>query len=241
MVKTVILLAVLLSCAISTGWAFGIRSESMKCEFQKDKISPGITWSNNLALTPNGLQLVPQTADERNHSDIWIMSDKITIPGIRQQIRGASIIAYLPQGSYVEPKGLDVYIRYGCDGVHWSNWYNMKLSPKGTPLFDAYLEYTCNIALPHKAYERYYSLMQQWSITYPKNATEYELCNWIAQTNPTFFNEEIPFMGYFQILIEGSPHQALIQEMDLLIYHSTGPGMFHDTDTNINWHFELKQ
>jgi hypothetical protein len=59
------------------------------------------------------------------------------------------------------------------------------------------------LSVPNIARERYYTLMDEWQDTNPIwDCDEEEFCRWIAQQHPTFFDSEIPFLGYLQIRLE---------------------------------------
>lgn len=242
--KTVILLAVLFSCAISTGWAqYG---QLTTIGFQKDKMSKGLTWSSKLLPTDEGLKQVSMS--EHGHADIWIMTDKIAVPLTGNIYTRSDILLSFDKTTSVGSDYISAYVRYGCDGVHWSSWFGLEqrkeISQTGSysKPDDTSLSFSGAIKLPQADYRHYEMLWSEWRDTKPKINTQFELCNWIKKTSPDFFNQEIPVIGYLQVLIEGVTNKAIFSEAYLSLGCTYGPVGFIDEiegKDGHKWHFQL--
>jgi hypothetical protein len=160
-------------------------------DFKSGKAPAGVHWSSDLALAQAGLVLntVPRP---RHFTDFSIETDKIAL-GLSWRVpTGAKFTVSLNGKKTGTPY---VYYRYGCDGVHWSTWYQMTQANKS--------EFSAEVRLPRAARYVYDRLWAQWNRTSPEwQDDEDALCRWIAKHDPHFFEREFPFLGYVQFRLE---------------------------------------
>jgi hypothetical protein len=171
--------------------------DQLGISFAKGKAPTGVTWSAVFEQTTSGLALSP-TAIEQGRP--WIQTDKIPV-GYDWYCPEAATISVQVSAQNASELRPRVFIRYGCDGIHWSTWYKMEKDERETGK-TARLRYTCELSLPYAAEQEFLRLRQQ---SVKKTSTWFsyeELCRWIARENPGFFASEFPFIGYVQLRLE---------------------------------------
>jgi hypothetical protein len=218
--------------------------DSKEFVFKGGKKPNGVRWSDSLEVGPAGL--VPTPSPEKRSVLYWIETDKIPVG-----------LAYRPPQRTefaVRIKGGDsrrVYLRYGCDGVHWSTWYSTEFKASRTFGKDAYV---LDLWLPQAARSAYDKLWGRWATTDRAWADDEDaLCRWIAKEQPDFFEHEFPFVGYIQVRVEGfllgmlngDPKSGLEQitlEWNWSISGIESPEEPRSKqDSESHWHFEFPQ
>ena len=184
----------------------------LEIQFAPNQTPAEATWSPSLSLNDNGLfsaKRPPNTSTE-----VWVQSQPIAAgiswrPPTFERIKievGADAEAF----TY-----LKTFVRYSCDRVHWSTWYNLR--PLKTEAQVA-TSYEGDLSLPRTAYAEYYAKMAEWWKTNPEwTSDEHELCVWIARQDPEFFARQFPFIGYIQVRLEGETRGLQLKSLTIHI------------------------
>lgn len=174
-----------------------------KITFSPDKITKGITWSDNFLLKETGLET--KQLPENQSQDIWIQTHAFPI-GLSWRPPNSANFMVSFDGSINEIDSIyklepQIFIRYSCDKLNWSTWYSFSKTDKKTK--ENLNVHESKIQLPSSASERYWNLMQEWWKTNPIwSSDETEFCEWLVKKEPDFFAKEKPFIGYVQVRIE---------------------------------------
>ncbi|HEX3250699.1 MAG TPA: hypothetical protein VHS05_14810 [Pyrinomonadaceae bacterium] len=212
----------------------------VEIQFAPDKIPAEATWSKSVSLNDNGLfsaNLPPNTTTE-----VWVQSQPIPAgilwrPPTFERIK-VDVGAGTERFTY-----LKTYVRYSCDRVHWSTWYN--LSPVKTEEKIA-TSYEGDLSLPRTAYAPYYAKMAEWWKTNPEwSSDEYELCVWITRQDPEFFSRQFPFIGYIQVRLEGEAGgmqlKSLSVNLSAAVSGLTSPRIGGIKSTDEPWSFDVSK
>jgi hypothetical protein len=182
---------VIAACGFTASVAMAsiLAMETTSIIFEKDKRSAeGVIWTQNATLTDAGLVAMA--------GEMWVQTAKIPA-GLAWRPPTAARVELSIQGE--TPKYATAYVRYGCDGMHWSTWQ---------PLTRANNVVRGELRVPEVARRKYLELMDEWRQTDPVwSCDEDALCRWIAKQQPAFFEKELPFLGYLQFRIEDSSGQ----------------------------------
>ena len=156
--------------------------------------------------------------------------------------KGASILLEVDGTVVTAPYGMAAFIRYSIDSIHWSTWYNLNESE--TLLTNTSHIYKDRISLPWIASEKYDDFEKKY---YESNLQAQEntdtVCRWIVKQDPSFFEHEMPFLGYAQIRLEFSASSALIKEISVeMSWGTSGVARlpFNNGNTADKWHFTGK-
>ena len=118
--------------------------EEIDLILDEGKAPDGVSWSEWIQHKSEGLVWPGKGGDLR---DVWIETGRIPAglawrPADEASIR-ASVYGVEPEFPF------GAYVRYGCDGVHWSTWYAMESLEK--PPSGAFRPYHCIIKIPFVA------------------------------------------------------------------------------------------
>lgn len=241
-------LALLVACgalvliAVPAMAVIGIR-EKVDILLQKDKVPQGVTWSPKFKLTEVGL-VSPQPKKNVSY-EVWIQTQKVPA-GLSWRPPKSVRLELSVKGSASAGFPLQAYVRYSCDGAHWSTWYYMPATDKAV---EKSLEtYECEIRLPKVAFESYRKLMREWRKTEPDwSSDEDEFCRWLTKKAPDFFAKEFPFIGYLQFRLEhgGLKQQVKIDSLSVNISWGVGgrhslPKSGKEPDRDRKWHFDIR-
>jgi hypothetical protein len=171
-----------------------------------EKSTDTLSWSNNLAVDGDALVWRPTAPTAPPVG--WVQSKPMAVsinwrPPQRAQVKLA-LRGSTEQGVF-RPR---VFVRYGCDRVHWSRWQPVRLTQPEAAKADARdgqfrLRGELEVVAPDKTRERYTNLMGVWRKTEPDwDCDEEEFCRWLAKRHPKFLDRQFPFVGYLQFLIE---------------------------------------
>lgn len=109
-----------------------------------------------------------------------------------------------------------VFVRYSPDRKHWSSWQAVGFSAEAhqesqenaavkagyTPFLRSY---STSIAVPRTARERYSDHLSEYMQSdVVWNCDEEALCRQLVADDPDYFQTEQPFVGYVQVMYEGS-------------------------------------
>src|SRR5262245_52181274 len=232
-----ILIAVVMTFLTSMAARAGILGgEKAEIVLIKEKRSAGVTWSKESKLADDGL--VPS-----NVGEFWLQTDKIPA-GYAWRPPTAAHVSLSIDAKNI-PNTLHVFVRYGCDGKHWSTWQVMsEPQAKGDSKLPSY---ECKLQIPSVAQARLIELGYERRKTKPNWTSDTDaLCRWIAQEHPQFFDKEIPVLGYLQFRLEDFNGNRTMVLRKLLADASWGVGGFHavpkkgEPDYSKKWWFEGK-
>jgi hypothetical protein len=196
-------LTVLLLSGVFQTRASILEAGEEKLIFSSEKIQKGVTWSENFSLKETGLETTELPANQSR--DLWIQTHAFPI-GLSWRPPSSANFTVSFEGSLndadpnyrIEPQ---IFIRYSCDKVNWSTWYNFNKTERKDK--ERFKIYEGKIWLPALASERYLKLMREWWKTEPMwSSDENEYCEWLLKKEPDFFAKEMPFIGYVQVRLE---------------------------------------
>lgn len=222
--------------ALMAGRAGSLGWEKAPFVFAKEKRSAASTWSKESTLTDEGL--VPSKVGE-----FWLQTDKMPAGKAWRPPTAAHVSLSIDAMNI--PNTLNVFVRYGCDGTHWSTWQIMAESKAKD---DSKLpSYECKLQIPSVAQARFTELYYAWLKTKPNWSSDKDaLCRWIAQEHPRFFEKEIPVIGYLQFRLEDYNGNRSMLLRKLVVDASWGVGGLHSVpkqgkpDYSKKWWFEGK-
>jgi hypothetical protein len=213
-------------------------SETKDFVLLKDKRTPGVTWSRESMLTDSGLVV-------SNAGEFWLQTGKVPAGLAWRPPTAAEVTLSIHVKDTKDlPPSLVAYVRYGCDGIHWSTWAVMSETKARA---GAVQSYRASLRVPSVAKERYHALHSKWEQTEPDwSSDEDALCRWIARERPQFFEKELPLIGYLQFRLEDSSGARAVTITKLAATVSWGVGGLHNVprkgkaDYGKKWSFEGK-
>ena len=200
-----------------------------------------LSWSSSIRLTETGLLTPPAKPDAS--WDFWVQSQPIAAgmswrPPTSTDIKLAVTVPELDDGY------LHAFVRYSSDRVHWSSWYDMPEKSSGTA---SDRQYERHILLPSAAHEKYDELIREWWKTFPDwSSDEHEFCVWLVTHHPDYFANELPFIGYVQVRLEGGASQLRLAGMSVeqswgVSGQSARPRGTRRASADEKWFFDLKK
>jgi len=220
---------------------------------QSDKIRTVATWSDSkyLTLTAEGLGWDGKPNESR---DVTIETLKPTAVGWSWHPATAVHIEAeaVPAGSFRFGKTSigwpstagTLYARYSSDGKQWSTWQALNLrKPRNRE--KPRLRFHGTLQVPGKARQRYTRYLKEFAGTErPMGVDEEAAVRWILDKEPTFFEHNLPFIGYVEFLWEKRIRgdQRLKQLRIHLSYSRGGRARIpegHDLDTR--WRLKAPQ
>jgi len=128
--------------------------------------------------------------------------------------------------SKLEPES-KLLARYSPDRKNWSDWSEFELSEKKL----SHLESPSHIGrleIPDKDSIRYKQYLQAYqNLDVPWRNDEEAAVSWILQQDKTFFEKQIPFIGYVQFAVTTLlPGSTPIESINLYMFYTAGG--FHD-------------
>lgn len=116
--------------------------------------------------------------------------------------------------SNIESTG-NVFVRYSPDRKHWSGWQALIFQPSSPKKDPRKLKqplpmsrtFHGRIAVPRIVREPWNEKVREfWKLDVPWRSDEEAIAKWVLKSNPRFFEEHRPFVGYVQFLYETSLH-----------------------------------
>jgi hypothetical protein len=169
-----------------------------------------VTWSepDNFLVSTNGFGW--GNGETNKYRDFWIQSIPVAIGTSWRPAKGTYVsIRIDPQkkpivsdnGRTYSLNDSHVYARYSPDKKHWSSWQAL-----GEPIdLETNRSFQGLIELPRIEQENYDKLISQYSrMDAMWGSDEEAAVKWILQTEPDFFEKQLPFVGYVQFRVEGS-------------------------------------
>lgn len=165
-----------------------------KIFFAPDKVQKNVSWSKGFSLKETGLET--EHLAENTSQDVWLQTHAFPIGLSWRPPNNASFFVSFA-GETTEAR---IYIRYSCDKINWSTWYEFSKTDKKTN--EGFDQYKSEISIPYSQ-NKYQLLMREWWKTKPIwSSDETEFCEWLLKKQPDFFEKEFPFIGYVQVLAE---------------------------------------
>jgi hypothetical protein len=161
------------------------------------------TWSDAtiLAMTGSGLGW---DGNPQHSRDVWIQTKPLALGFWWRAPYDASVrVAISPQ------VGGAAYARYSPDLKHWSSWQALQassaqsLEEKKSPgtFYESY------VAVPGRERDDFDRLLSEYRrLDVPWRSDEDAAVHWILSRDPDYFAKNIPFIGYVEVLFEGSLH-----------------------------------
>lgn len=172
------------------------------------------TWSypDTLTISQDGLGWDGDTAATR---DGWIQTTPLavglswrptTAVSFRVAIHPPAKQVLLDSGHTIFPNHGEVYARYSPDLKHWSSWLVLQRveaqgreEKKNPGRF-----FSGQIRVPYRDQSEYRTTLRQYAtMDVPWKSDEEAAVKWMLQSRPDFFSQQIPFVGYVQLLFEG--------------------------------------
>lgn len=208
---------------LALSWSQTFFTDKVEISFEAGKLSPEITWSDQMELTPLGLATLGPGAPKTSR-DFWLQTQPMPAGPSWRPPRHASVTVTLTGSAFdgqANSGFLRGWARYGTDRVHWSSWFPL---PGAVSNLTA-TEFKGSMVKPYFAPSRYQDLMSAWWRTNPVwSSDEHEYCLWLAANHRDVFESEIPVMGYVQVLIEGNAQRFSLKRLSISI-GSSGSGV----------------
>jgi len=161
------------------------------------------TWADPAKLVISGSGLGWDGNPQHSH-DAWIQTKPIAV-GLWWRAPSAVSVRV---AIYPRIEGA-LYARYSPDLKHWSSWQALQGSSaqslderKNPGTF-----YDSMIAIPGRERADFDRLRSEYSrLDVPWASNEEAAVHWILSRDPDYFAKHIPFIGYVEVLFEGSLH-----------------------------------
>ena len=165
-----------------------------------DEIKKSAKWSpvDKLSLFPDGLGW----EGPENHSrDMWIESVPVAVGWSWRPTRTVSVKGEVLPVKIVSRAG-QLYARYSPDMKNWSSWQCLQRRASQSKQYpDPW--FSCMLRVPYRESKPYRELLRQyWRLDVPWSSDEEAAVRWILQSDPQFFENCMPFIGYVQFLFE---------------------------------------
>ena len=188
-------------------------SDTVTLNFTRPPAAPELSWNDQMELTPAGLGTLPPWAPKTSRN-FWLRTPPLAAgPSWRPPtiLRLDISLDGLELAQDTTPAHILAYARYSADRVHWSSWFPLEGADHSTM---APSSFAGRLSIPRAAREQYDSLMSRWWRTSPPwPSDEHEFCVWLAAHHRSFFDAEIPFIGYVQALLEGNAQGLRLRGM----------------------------
>ncbi len=172
-----------------------------------------VTWSESLEVRNDGLSF---RTNSLTHG--WIQTKQIPV-GLAWRPPIGSAVTVKIDGNFpidfdAGSRALSVFIRYGCDGIHWSTWIPMTYgygaigvnplpSPTGNMTETNAPIFTAQLRIPRIQQERYLQRMDDWRNTDPEWCSDQDAYSrWLLEKDPFFFRDNLAVLGYVQVRLE---------------------------------------
>lgn len=187
-----------------------------KVIFTPQKIQKDVTWSKSFSLKETGLET--ERLNKGVSQDVWILTHAFPI-GLSWRPPTSARFYVSFDADIATPM---IYIRYSCDKINWSTWYEFSKTDKKTN--EDFEQYKGEISIPYSQ-DKYQKLMREWWKTDPIwSSDEHEFCEWLVKKEPDFFQKEFPFIGYVQVLTEFNFVSGSQKLKSLRVEYSWGVG-----------------
>lgn len=111
----------------------------------------------------------------------------------------------LPNGQRVTPWVGRTFVRFSPDRKYWTTWQPLTLSTKPTLPKSAGVVFGGEVGVPRRSSVDYDKRLQAFMrMDVPWRSDEEALVKRIVASNKHYFRDHKPFVGYVQVLFEGS-------------------------------------
>jgi hypothetical protein len=176
---------------------------------QPDKVVKLVRWTDTkyLRATAGGLGW-----DGRGSRDVTIETSQpaavgwswhpVTTVNISAEILPAGEFSFGPNSLTFPVTAGVLYARYSPDGRHWSTWQALDLQePRDRR--KPRLFFAGTLRVPERARRQYAALLREFAGTDGPIAVDEEAAvAWVLKKEPSFFEKELPFIGYAEFLWE---------------------------------------
>ncbi|OPL18333.1 MAG: hypothetical protein AVO35_05670 [Candidatus Aegiribacteria sp. MLS_C] len=210
-----VLLPVLLAACPARGSILDFRV--LEIDLTDAAAGSSCTWSDPelITVTPEGLGW---EGDPVSLRDGWLLTVPMPLGLSWRPPSSVSIcVTMLPEAREVEldngqtfmPYPGEVFVRYSPDTEHWSTWQVLRQGPDPSRggLDGSGTHFHGSVAVPMIQRDAYAVLLREYAgMKVPWRSDEDAACRWITESDPDFFSDNLPFIGYLQFLYEGSFH-----------------------------------
>jgi hypothetical protein len=170
-----------------------------------DEAKAKTTWSE-----PDKFQVNPQgmgwgSSADQGSRDFWLQTTKPMALGLSWRPTMAAYFRMTVKGPGANGQ---LYARYSADAKHWTTWQPLEAEPMppgvaGTPKGPTQ-SFKGMLRVPYRERGKYGELLSAFSRRQdvPWASDEEALVNDILKTDPKFFEQQTPFIGYVQLLYE---------------------------------------
>ena len=158
-------LALIAAGLLASAWAQIFFGDKVEITFEAGKLSPEITWSDQMELAPSGLATIGPGAPNTSR-DFWLQTQPMPAGPSWRPPRNVGMTVTLVGtefGGEAKSGFLRVWGRYGADRVHWSSWFPLVATVGNLTA----TEFKGSMAKPYFAPSKYQDLMSAWWRTNP--------------------------------------------------------------------------
>jgi len=184
-------------------------------------------WSPSLTLSADGIGL---DAAEGVTREAWIETVPIPV-GMSWRAPAAVRVAAEMTPRAFETADADggrsitdpgtLYVRYSPDSQHWSTWQVLVRGGGGR---EADPRHSALILVPRSARKEYEQQLRTYAgLDVPWSSDEDAASRWIVSQDPSFFERNLPFVGYVQLRLERDfASSERLQSLSVEIRYSMG-------------------
>ncbi len=231
---------VMVSAAPTTHAAMKGTAELVLDFTRPDEVGARAKWSDPEEVIPSTEGLVWNGPLHRTH-DIWIESTPVAVGFSWRPTFVVSIEAEVVYGRKwpftevvsVFPVG-ELYARYSPDRKHWSGWQYVQLQRSEDKL-SASRAYKGLLRVPYRVRKPYGHFVSKYStMDVPWRSDEEAVVHWILESDPTFFERHLPFIGYVQFLFETRlSDEHSLKSLTARLWYGTGGGHAPPKDKSV--------
>jgi hypothetical protein len=187
--------------------------KTLEIDFTKPGYEEKVSWSEaDSSVTSGGLGW---NGKSTSSPDVWFLTEPMALGLHWRPASMVSVVAKISSGMGSKDAQPDpsmapwfgsVYVRYGPDRKHWTDWQVLQVLQVDENLLrkkDQVL-FTSTLRIPNRDREDYEKLLREFQrkANVSWGSDEGAAVRWIVAEDPTFFEKRVPFMGYLQFLYE---------------------------------------
>lgn len=170
-------------------------------------------WFPKLKVTPEGLGFDGPASET---VDGWLQTKPMgvglswrppTSVRLNVVIKPEAKSIKLDNGQTFTPFAGRVFARYSADFEHWSSWQALKQDSSASTNSSERI-FSGDLTVPQRDRQSYSAHLSDYSrLDVPWGSDEEAAVKWIVQTDPKFFEHNLPFIGYVEFMFE-APFQG---------------------------------